>query len=338
MGRKSRPAAQIKVRARLTDLMTTAAWTHLDLPDLTGRSAVVTGANSGIGLVTANHLAARGADVTLAVRDLTKGDEAADLIRDWATADRLPAPTVTVARLDLADLSRVHEFAACWSQSHPEGLDLLVNNAGIMATPRRGTVDGFESQFATNHLGHFALTGLLLPALVARPRSRVVTVSSQAHRMGRMNFDDLMGTRHYNAWRAYAQSKLANLLFTGELQRRLDDNGISTLSMAAHPGYASTNLQSAGPRLRGSGWQERVARLGNRLLGQSAEMGALPTLFAATAAGLPGDSYAGPNGPMEQHGYPRLVDRSKAAKNRTDAAALWDASVRLTGVRYPFDS
>lgn len=324
--------------ALLTGLMTVAPWTPADLPDLTGRSAVVTGANSGIGLVTAHHLASRGADVTLAVRDVSRGEAAADLIRDWSAADRRPAPLVTVGRLDLSDLSCVREFADSWSLAHPEGLDLLINNAGIMATPRSVTVDGFESQFATNHLGHFALTGLLLPALVARPRSRVVTVSSQAHRMGRMNFDDLMGNRRYNAWRAYAQSKLANLLFTGELQWRLDGHGISTLAMAAHPGYASTNLQSAGPRLRGSGWQERISRLGNRLLGQSAEMGALPTLFAATAPGLPGDSYAGPNGPMEQHGYPRLVGRSNAASNRADALALWDASSRLTGVSFPFDT
>lgn len=303
------------------------------MPDLTGRVAVVTGGNSGIGLQTARQLTAHGAAVTLAVRDDARGAAAAAQIRDW-----VPAARVSVASLDLADLASVRAFAADWSAGHPEGLDLLVNNAGIMATPRRATADGFESQLATNHLGHFALSGLLLPALVARPRSRVVTVSSQVHRMGRINFGDLMGERRYHPWSAYAQSKLANLLFTRELHRRLDITGIATLAMAAHPGYAATNLQSAGPRLRNRGWQERLTSLGNQVFAQSAEMGALPTLFAATAPGLPGDSYAGPSGLLEQHGHPRLVDRSRAAKDDAVARRLWSVSEELTGVRFPLDA
>ena len=302
------------------------------MPDLTGRVAVVTGANSGIGLQAARQLAGHGADVTLAVRDEARGAAAATQIEAWE-----PGARVSVTPLDLADLASVRSFADVWSNEHPQGLDLLINNAGIMATPRRITPDGFEAQLATNHLGHFALTALLLPALIARPRSRVVTISSQVHRMGRMHFDDLMATRRYSAWGAYAQSKLANLLFTRELQRRLDLTGIATLAVAAHPGYAATNLQSGGPRMRNRGWMERITDLGNQVFAQSAEMGALPTLFAATAPGLPGDSYVGPDGFLEQHGHPRLVDRSSAARSDAVARRLWAVSEELTGVRFPLD-
>ena len=311
----------------------TQKWTAQDMPDLTGRVAVVTGANSGIGLQAARHLAGHGADVTLAVRDEARGAAAAAQIEAWA-----PGSRVQLARLDLADLASVRSFADVWATANPQGLDLLINNAGIMATPRRTTPDGFEAQFATNHLGHFALTALLVPALVARPRSRVVTVSSQVHRMGRMHFDDLMGSRRYSSWGAYAQSKLANLLFTRELQRRLDLTGIATLALSAHPGYAATNLQTGGPRMSNRGWMERITNLGNQIFAQTAEMGALPTLFAATFPGLPGDSYVGPDGAFEHHGHPRLVDRSKAAKNDADARRLWSVSEELTGVRFPLDA
>jgi NAD(P)-dependent dehydrogenase (short-subunit alcohol dehydrogenase family) len=308
-------------------------WTAQDIPDLTGRVAIVTGANSGLGFHTARELAAHGAHVTLAVRDTTKGRTAAQAIMDGA-----PGASVRVDRLDLADLASVREFADTWSQAHAGGLDLLINNAGVMAIPRRTTADGFEMQFGTNHLGHFALTGLLLPALVARPRARIVTVSSGAHKFGRMNFDDLMGEKKYNAWRAYGQSKLSNLLFTSELQRRLDANSLPIHAMAAHPGYAATNLQSVGPEMSGHSWMKSPMEAVNKVLAQSAEMGALPTLFAATAAGLPGNTYVGPDGFMEQRGHPRLVDRSAAAKNRADAERLWRVSETLTGVHYPLDS
>ena len=313
-------------------MTSTLRWTSADLPDLTGRSAIVTGATSGIGLVTARELAKHGASVTLAVRDTAKGERTAEMIR--ATS---PGATVEVGELELGDLASVRAFASSWSAGHPEGLDLLVNNAGVMAIPRRESADGHELQFAINHLGHFALTGLLLPALVARPRSRVVNVSSGAHRFGRMNFDDLMGERRYGAWRAYGQSKLANLLFTSELQRRLDLNSVPTLALAAHPGYASTNLQSVGVEMSGRSWAQGPMALANRFLAQSADMGALPTLFAATAPGLPGDSYIGPDGFMEQRGYPHLVDRSAEAKDPQAAARLWRESEALTGVRYPLD-
>jgi NAD(P)-dependent dehydrogenase (short-subunit alcohol dehydrogenase family) len=307
-------------------------WTAADLPDLTGRTAVVTGANSGIGLQAAQALAAHGASVTLAVRDAGKGEQARSAI---LSSD--PDADVSVEPLDLADLASVRAFAERWSAANPGGLDLLVNNAGVMAIPRRETADGFEMQFGTNHLGHFALTGLLLPALVARPRSRVVTVSSGAHRFGRMNFDDLMGTRHYQPWRAYGQSKLSNLLFTAELQRRLDLNAVPTLALAAHPGTAATNLQAAGPRMSGREWLVGPTEFVTRALGQTAAMGALPTLFAATVPGLPGNSYVGPDGFLEQRGHPRLVGRSRAAMSGPDAERLWRVSEDLTGVRYPLD-
>jgi NAD(P)-dependent dehydrogenase (short-subunit alcohol dehydrogenase family) len=307
-------------------------WSARDMPALTGRTAVVTGANSGIGFHTARELAAHGADVTLAVRNATKGTEALERI-----LAEVPTATVSVGSLDLADLASVHGFADGWSLAHPEGLDLLINNAGVMAIPRRTTADGFEMQFGTNHLGHFALTGLLLPALIARPRSRVVTVSSGAHRFGRMDFDDLMGQRRYQRWRAYGQSKLANLLFTSELQRRLDVNAIPMLALAAHPGYAATNLQNVGPAMDGRSWMTKVMDSANGVLAQSAEMGALPTLFAATVPGLPGDSYVGPDGFLEQRGHPRLVDRSRAASVGSDARRLWSVSEDLTGVHYPLD-
>ena len=307
-------------------------WSADDLPDLTGRSVIVTGANSGIGFEAALELARHGADVTLAVRDAGRG---ADAVRRITEA--VPGARVAAASLDLASLASVRAFADAWSADHPAGLDVLINNAGVMAIPRRETADGFEMQFGTNHLGHFALTGLLLPALVARPRSRVVTISSGAHRFGRMDFDDLMGRRRYRTWGAYGQSKLANLLFTAELQRRLDLNALSVLALAAHPGYASTNLQGVGPRMSGRSWLDGPVDLANRFLAQSAAMGAHPTLVAATAPGLPGNSYLGPDGFLEQRGYPRLVGRSKAAANAADAERLWRASEDLTGVHYPLD-
>jgi NAD(P)-dependent dehydrogenase (short-subunit alcohol dehydrogenase family) len=307
-------------------MATTAHWTTADMPDLTGRRAIVTGANSGLGLVTAQALAEHGAQVTMAVRDVAKGHAAA------ATITKNPPQ---VMALDLADLASIRAFCDAWSTANPEGLDLLINNAGIMAIPRKTTVDGFEMQLATNHLGHFALTGLLMPALMAIPHSRVVTVSSQAHRMGRINFDDLQGTKSYGAWRAYGQSKLANLLFTSELQRRLDRLGVPMLALAAHPGFAATNLQQAGPAMRGRKLQARITTAMSKVMAQSAEMGALPTLFAATAPGIPGDSYIGPDGFGEQRGYPRIVDRSASAKNESDAKRLWEESEVLTGVIYP---
>jgi NAD(P)-dependent dehydrogenase (short-subunit alcohol dehydrogenase family) len=283
------------------------------LPDMTGRTAIVTGANSGIGRAAARALAGAGARVVFAVRDTDKGR---------AAADATPG-TTEVRRLDLADLASVREFAGGWDGD----IDLLINNAGVMVPPLGRTADGFELQFGTNHLGHFALTNLLLP----RVTGRVVTVSSTGHRFGRIDFDDLNWEhKPYKAWRAYGQSKLANLLFTSELQRRLTAVGSPVLAMAAHPGYAATNLQFHSGRSS----MDRVSALGNRLFAQGEDGGALPTLYAAVAE-IPGNSFAGPGGFMEQRGAPKLVGRSRAAQDEDVARRLWVSSEQLTGVTFP---
>jgi NAD(P)-dependent dehydrogenase (short-subunit alcohol dehydrogenase family) len=282
------------------------------LPDMTGRSVIVTGANSGIGRAAARAFAGAGARGVLAVRDTAKGE---------AAAAAMPG-TTEVRRLDLASLASVREFAGGWSGP----LDLLVNNAGVMVPPLSRTAEGFELQFGTNHLGHFALTNLLLPDITGR----VVTVSSTGHRIGRIDFDDLNWERKpYKPWRAYGQSKLANLLFTAELQRRLTEAGSPVLATAAHPGYAATNLQfHSGRRVN-----EIVSRIGNRLIAQDEEGGALPTLYAAVAD-VPPAAFAGPGGFMEQRGAPKLVGRSDAALDADAARRLWDVSEELTGVRF----
>src|SRR5580700_10231126 len=259
-------------------------WTAADISDQSERVAIVTGANSGLGLVTARELARAGARVVLACRSIDKGEEASTRI-----VSAVPAADVTAAVLDLADLESVRAFAA----GAPGQIDLLINNAGVMAAPRRLTRDGFESQFATNHLGHFALTGLVLGRLLTAPAPRVVTVSSALHRTGTINFDDLQGERKYKRWGAYGQSKLANLMFCFELQRRSVEAGSALLSMAAHPGYAATNLQAAGTDRFYERWYMAI---GNKLFAQSAEMGALPTLYAATVPDLPGGTFVGPGG------------------------------------------
>lgn len=302
-------------------------WTAADIPAQTGRRAIVTGANSGLGFETALALAAHGAEVTLAVRDAAKGEAAAEQIRA-----RAPQASLEVRRLDLADLASIDEFAWLWRESHPDGLDLLINNAGLMAIPRRETADGFEMQLGTNHLGHFALTGRLLEAI--RPDGRIVTVSSQAHRMGRMDFDDLMGERKYGAWRAYGQSKLANLLFMRGLAERLESAGSTVASVAAHPGYASTHLQAVGPEMRGQGWMTKVMGAANKVMAQSAAMGALPTLYAATYPAIRSGDYVGPDGFGEQRGHPKLVGMTPSARDDAAANRLWTASEDLTGVRY----
>jgi NAD(P)-dependent dehydrogenase (short-subunit alcohol dehydrogenase family) len=277
-----------------------------------GRTFVVTGANSGIGLEASRALAAAGARVVVACRDTSKGEHSvADLGGDF-----------DVRRLDLADLASVRAFA----QELEGDVDVLINNAGVMAVPRSQTADGFEMQLGTNHLGHFALTGLLL----GRVRDRVVTISSGAHRIGRVNFDDLQSERRYQRWTAYGQSKLANLLFMMELQRRLDAAGSSLRSVAAHPGYAATGLQSHTQSV-----QDQIMSVANLVLAQSAAMGALPTLYAATED-VPGAAYAGPGGLLEQRGHPQLVNMSGAAKDPEAASRLWEASEELTGVRYDF--
>ena len=307
-------------------------WTVANMPNLTGRSVIVTGSNSGLGFETALQLARHGASVTLAVRDQSKGDQAAS-----AMLANAPGIEVHVGQLDVSDLDSVRTFTQRWSSEHPQGLDLLINNAGIMATPQRKSAQGCEMQLATNHLGHFALTGLLFPALVAVPNSRVVNVSSLAHRMVKgFNFQDPMGIKKYRAWNTYGQSKLANLLFTTEFSRRLELGDYSVGAVAAHPGFSATNLQGAASKMRGNSLEFRVTQLMNSVIAQSAEMGALPILFAATAPGLPNDSFVGPADKWQTRGYPTLVDRTDAAKDPLSARRLWDWSEEITGVNYPF--
>lgn len=303
-------------------------WSAADMPDLTGRSAVVTGANSGLGLQTTIELARHGSAVTMACRDAARADAARDRVLAL-----VPGSDVEVATLDLADLSSVHRFASAYAEDRG-GLDLLVNNAGVMAVPRATTVDGFERQFGTNHLGHFALTGLLLRTLRARPGARVVTVSSGAAALGRIRFDDLMGQRRYQRWLAYGQAKLANQLFAFELARRAEAADLDLVSAAAHPGYAATNLQSQAARIKGSVRREQFWEVVNRGFAQSAADGALPTLYAATAAEVRGGDYFGPGGAFGMRGRPVPVSPVRAAKDRDVAAGLWQVSERLTGVRY----
>ncbi len=288
-------------------------WTADSIPTQAGRTVIVTGANSGLGLETSKALAAAGARVVMAVRDTERGRRAAAEV----------GSTAEVRELDLSDLASVREFVTRWS----DPIAILINNAGVMAVPtREQTRDGFELQFATNHLGPFALTNLLLPQIT----DRVVTVSSGGHRMGGLDLDDLnWERRRYTKWRAYGQTKLANLLFTLELQRRLDSEHSPRRAVAAHPGLAGTNLFR--PRFA---WAKRVGDVLINTFGQSQAMGALPQLYAATE-NIPGASYVGPNGRGEQTGYPVLVGRSPQASDRELAKALWLASERLTGVSYP---
>lgn len=301
-------------------------WGARDIPGQRGRVAVVTGANSGLGLVTARELARHGARVVLACRIEARGRAAAELI-----AAEVPGAEVEFGRLDLGDLASVREFA----DSFPyDRLDLLVNNAGVMALPYARTVDGFETQFGVNHLGHFALTGLLFPAIAATPGARIVTVSSLMHALADLDPEDLNSEKGtYRKWVAYGRSKSANLLFTHELARRLAVTGSEVVAAAAHPGYASTNLQTAGPRLEGRKGAERLMEIGNRVLGQSAEDGALPTLYAATAPGVRPDTFVGPSFAMWR-GSPSTSWRARRTRDDTRAELLWAASERLTGVVY----
>ena len=295
------------------------AWTAADIPSQAGRTIVVTGATSGIGYHTARELARAGAEVVLAVRDTARGEDV-----------RAQTGAAAVVRLDLADLGSVRAAAAELRQRWPR-LDVLVNNAGVMAPPRRQTPDGLELQMATNHFGPFALTGLLLDTL---RDGTVVTVASGAHRGGRIDFDDLQNEHGYHGFRVYSQTKLANLLFAFELGRRAAAAGLELRSVAAHPGLARTNLFQPGAPTAASRVKGVAIAIGLRVLGQSDERGALPTLYAATVPDLPSGSYVGPDGLLERRGHPQLVSASKAAHDEAVARRLWQVSETLTGVRY----
>ena len=299
-------------------------WDAERIPDQTGRVAVVTGANSGLGLVVARELARKGALVVLACRNMDKGRTALAEVKAAATG-----PEPELESLDLASLSSVRSFAEKFAAGH-DGLDLLINNAGVMASPRRHTADGFELHLGTNHLGHFALTDLLLPLMEGRDDARVVTESSNAHKtVRRIAFDNLNGDRHYFRWNAYGQSKLANLMFALELDRRLRARGSTVKSLAAHPGYTATNLQSAAAPLV----DRVIMKVTNAAVGQSADMGALPTLYAATEPGLEGGTYVGPDGVAEQRGYPKVVSPNRVARDEQAARRLWEVSEELTAAR-----
>jgi NAD(P)-dependent dehydrogenase (short-subunit alcohol dehydrogenase family) len=306
------------------------SWSAEQIPDQHGRVAIVTGANSGLGLAVARELARHGARVVLACRDTAKGAQAQHAIEGAA-----PDAQLELAPLDLADLASVESFAEGFltSDGH-NGLDLLINNAGVMAPPRRETKDGFELQFGTNVLGHFALTARLIGALQGRPDARVVTVSSNAHKMGRINFDDLQSERRYTRWGAYGQSKLGDLMFALELDRRLRAADSLVKSVAAHPGYAATNLQTAAPPVLDA----LVMRVTNLLVAQSAEMGALPLLYAATDPDVQGGAYVGPDGIGEFRGHPRITKPNAAARDEQVAERLWAVCEELTGVSFGLGS
>jgi NAD(P)-dependent dehydrogenase (short-subunit alcohol dehydrogenase family) len=303
-------------------------WTAEDIPSQSGRTAIVTGANSGLGLVTARELARGGAHVVIAARDSSKAEQARAEIEAG-----VPSARLEVRRIDLADLRSVREFAGGVEADYPS-LDLLINNAGVMMPPRSTTKDGFELQFGTNHLGHFALTGLLLERLSAGSDPRVVTVSSLEHRPGKIDFDDLTSERDYHPRRAYQRSKLANVVFALELDRMLRAAGSPVKSMLAHPGYSATNLQLAGP----TGLMKALLRVTNVMFAQSAESGALPILYAATAPGVESGSFFGPDGPRELRGHPKLVRPAGRARDLELGRRLWQVSEELTGVRYPITS
>ncbi|UCE85967.1 MAG: SDR family NAD(P)-dependent oxidoreductase [Deltaproteobacteria bacterium] len=308
----------------------TRNWTAADVPDLSGRTIIVTGANSGIGYEAALGLARKGAHVVLACRNL---DKACDAIEAIQAAQ--PAAKCQAMELDLASLASVRSFAASFRAEHG-ALHALCNNAGVMALPYRRTRDDFEMQFGTNHLGHFALTGLLLERLLETPGARVVTVSSNLHWVGKIAFDDLRSARRYGKWAAYAQSKLANLLFAYELQRRLDARTAPTtlISVGVHPGYSATNLQFVGARMEGSSWMETLSNIGNRIIAQDAAGGALPTLYGVTSPDARGGDYIGPGGFLQLWGAPRKVGGSPRARDPELARKLWSVSEELTGVRY----
>ncbi len=305
-------------------------WTEQNIADQTGRVVLITGANSGVGYEAARALAQHGATVVMGCRTRSKADDAVAAI-----AETNPSGTTEILEMDLSDLDSVKEAAAEFLSAH-DRLDILINNAGLMATPKQQTAQGFEMQFGVNHLGHYVFTGLLLDVLRATPGSRVVTISSQGHRMGKINFDDLNGEKSYSPWPAYFQSKLANLLFTRELQRCLADDDADVIAVAAHPGLSNTNLGSETP----GGILSKVMAVTRPAfdwaMSQSAQMGALPTLRAAVDPDVVGGDYFGPDGIGEQRGHPVKRGMSSRARDDESARRLWTASEEMTGFTYEF--
>ena len=306
----------------------TNRWTMADMPSQAGKIAVVTGGNSGLGYETVLALAGKGAQVVLACRNLDKGTQARAQV-----LTQVPQATIEVMALDLSSLASIRVFAEAYRARYDK-LDLLINNAGVMAPPRQETADGFELQFGTNHLGHFALTGLLLDLMARTPGSRIVNVTSSAQYMGKINFADLQSEQSYSRYGAYSQSKLANVMFTFELQRRLKAAGVDAISATAHPGISATNLQKNTVSISESGLEGVVYGLMMPLFAQSQAQGALPQLYAATMPEVKGGDHFAPNGFMEMRGYPKRKPAAKAAYNEVEAKRLWQVSESLTGIRY----
>jgi NAD(P)-dependent dehydrogenase (short-subunit alcohol dehydrogenase family) len=301
-------------------------WTADDIPDQTGKVAIITGANSGLGRIDALELTRHGAQVIIASRSIDKGEAAAaEIIKTVGGLEPI------VRRLDLGNLDSIRAFA---DEFTGQCIDLLLNNAGVMMTPYGTTSDGFETQFGTNHLGHFALTGLLLEALERAPAGRIMTVSSTAHKGGSIDFDDLQFEHGYNPRAAYQRSKLANAIFAIELDRRLRASKSPAISVFAHPGYAATNLQSTGP----TGIMKQIMKVTNLVIAQPPEKGVLPALYAATAPGVKGGEFFGPDGPGEHRGLPKRVKATSKAYDPKIGAQLWRVSEELTGVKYPRQS
>ncbi len=305
-----------------------ANWMERDIPSQQGKTVVITGANSGIGLMAARMLAAKGARVLMACRDQSKGNQAVDTV----LAESKKAQ-VELFELDLASLKSIERCARQLERAASK-IDVLINNAGVMAIPYRTTAEGFEMQFGTNHLGHFALTMQLFPAIEKVPTARIVNVASLAHRFGTIRFDDLDWIQRYSRWGAYGMSKLANLLFTYELDRKLRAAESSVLSVACHPGYAATDLQFVAGRMDNSSFAQWLNGLAAKLFAQSADFGALPTVYAACAPVVEGGQYFGPNGLLQVQGYPTLVHSNAASKDQAVAAQLWTISEQRTRTQF----
>ncbi|MHA2092113.1 MAG: oxidoreductase, partial [Candidatus Kariarchaeaceae archaeon] len=306
-------------------------WKSEDMDDQTGKIIVITGANSGLGFEASKELARKNATVIMAVRDLEKGETAANEIRE-----EIPSAKLDVTKLDLSSLSSVKEFADQFKGKYNE-LHVLINNAGIMQPPKMETEDGFELQIGVNHFGHYALTGQLFDLLKATSGSRVINQSSMAARYGKMNFDDINSSEQYGRNAAYGQSKLANLLFAYELDRKLKHHGINdVMSTAVHPGYTATNLQHSGPTVGGKSMWSRLYTITNKLMAQNVKKGALPMLYAATASDMGGGDYIGPRGLRQTRGYPKHVKSPKASYIETDAKRLWEMSEEMTGIKFNF--
>lgn len=303
-------------------------WSWEKMPELNGKLVVITGANAGLGFETTRMLTARGARVVMGCRSVDKAEEAQAKIKA-----EFPYARLEFIPLDLANLASIRKFAEKFHTVY-DRLDVLVNNAGVMAIPFKKTTDGFEMQFGTNHLGHFALTAQLFPLIAKTPQSRIVQVSSNAHKFGKMRFEDPNFSVGYEKWQAYGQSKLANLLFMRELSRRLQARKYDIKSVAAHPGYADTDLQMLGPRLEGSKLAEKAMAIGNKYFAQPAQMGALPIAYAASMPDVLCGEYFGPSGFLEFKGFPKRAEMTKRALNTADSERLWDLSLELTGVKF----